>query len=146
MGRIRQGRVRRGPVVRGLVGPGWVWPRRVGWGQVGQRWVGQRWVRRDWVGQGWVGRVGSGGDRVGRELVGWGRPDGLVRDMSVRDESVAKKVAVDPPSFNWLFIVMKLHLGQNVDRDERDTSYHFFQQLMNSIFTIQGDNVKRYYY
>jgi hypothetical protein len=49
-----------------------------------------------------------GGDRLGEDGSGWDGSgkngsvvDGSVRIRSVGNGSVAKKVAADPPSFNW---------------------------------------------
>jgi hypothetical protein len=50
-----------------------------------------------------LGRDRSGEDGLGGDGSGKNR---LVGDGSVRNGSVTKKVAVDPPSFNWLYFFL----------------------------------------
>jgi hypothetical protein len=81
--------VGRGPVGQGRVGTGQV---GTGIGQVIDR------AAKGWAAMGRQGQVGRGGDRLGQNgPVG----DGSVGIRSVGNGLVAKKVAADPPSFNW---------------------------------------------
>jgi hypothetical protein len=64
-----------------------------------------------------IGWAGTGRARMGR--VGTGQAKiGRLGDGSVRNGLVAKKVAADPPSFNWLLLAysitvkVMLFLGQ----------------------------------